>query len=258
MRGRWKQPAPSCYRFGSHGVARPAWRARVSLITLLLPFWICLGIDVCAGQTSAITSQLIEYRAPQVDAVEIVWGIDNWQPAPSEYLPPQSYRIDALTHTTMQRAGDAFIIELSVPEGTHLVYCFRVTEAEDPNLLDFWDTGAENSENYHTIAGREERVAISANLSVTREASPSPAWLRHEGIRRLHAALCRAVAGFPDTQDAKGFRANRGAEDCPSGRQPLPSPGPAPFGDSWGGSIKRVESDSLVRSRTHQLLFTMV
>ncbi len=108
-----------------------------------------------------LTTQQIRYQLPQAAAVNLVWGIDGWNPLPIASQAMATAVQNNLMVTPMQQDGDLFVAELRLPESASLDYVFQITESEQKAPVNLWDTNN----------GQDYQIRVGLNHSVTHEAA---------------------------------------------------------------------------------------
>ena len=140
-------------------------------------FHIQVGLDDSAFQESALaeeartylatvalTSQEIRYALPGATAVNLVWGINDWQAVPPEYWPPDTEMAGGILYTPMLANGDEFAVPLMIAQGTQLDYVFQIFVESGTDLTEIWDT--HQGADYHLTAAESGVVKIRPSLSI--------------------------------------------------------------------------------------------
>jgi hypothetical protein len=113
--------------------------------------------------------QDIWYRMPEAGEVYFVWGVNGWKPIPEKMRPPNTTLTgDKVMATRMVREGDAFVVRLTVQNGTTIDYGFSITRARDGNAINVWDADKYPSAGYQSIAFPNRPIEVSASLKMAR------------------------------------------------------------------------------------------
>ncbi|OLY92809.1 hypothetical protein BUE76_13615 [Cnuella takakiae] len=67
----------------------------------------------------------VTYHTNKLDALEIVWGLNDWNEPESQLLPAGTKVRDEMAFTPMERKGGVFVAELNLPQGAQLNFYFR-------------------------------------------------------------------------------------------------------------------------------------
>lgn len=121
----------------------------------------------------------IHYLAPQTEKVYILWALDRWQIPNKDLWPPGAAALKGYPHCEMTRSQHGFEIDLLIPEGSKLDYCFHIVSEDG---TDIWDTFGAPHRDYHSWATKDGMaIVISANgvfpegRAVTRRSAWKPA-----------------------------------------------------------------------------------
>lgn len=110
----------------------------------------------------SLITQEFHYNMSQASAVELVWGVNGWQPLPDLLWPVGTNVIDNVMHTPMTQEGDTFIAKVEVPVNSTLDYCFLLTKSESFDI-----TWPMCDGNYQEIPSNDNLVEINSRLSIT-------------------------------------------------------------------------------------------
>lgn len=120
----------------------------------------------------AVATQEIRYFLPGADEVYLVWGIDGWEPVPSDLRPagtelrPAGPKEAKLMHTPMVRDDDTFISKVSVPVGTTIDYGFLITKTR--NRFDTANPIWDGHESFSRRVKTDGRIDVNARVNLTK------------------------------------------------------------------------------------------
>ncbi|MCB2154200.1 hypothetical protein KQI84_04890 [bacterium] len=88
----------------------------------------------------------IEYRAPGVDRMTIIWGLNGWVGPSDKLMPEGSNRLgeNAAETPLRQTAPGRFVLELTIPRGSTMDYVFHLLEPNEQ-----WDNNGGDGIDYH-------------------------------------------------------------------------------------------------------------
>lgn len=120
-----------------------------------------------APRVSDMTGQHVGYRvcylAPQAKKVYILWGLNQWQVPDRHLWPPGAMPAKGYPHCEMQPSQNAFRIDLTIPRGSMLDYCFHVVRKDGSEM---WDTFGAPNRDYHSWAIRGGTAVVIATDGV--------------------------------------------------------------------------------------------
>lgn len=117
-----------------------------------------------AVQATSLVSQKFRYDSPEAGEVYLVWGVDGWQPLPSEARPSGTVVENNVMHTLMTIDGPSFVTEIQVPAGTTIDYGFQTRRDKDGNVIEWvWDG------DYQTTALTDEVVNTTARVEANQD-----------------------------------------------------------------------------------------
>ena len=94
----------------------------------------------------------VHYEIPAAGAVELLWGVNGWQPVKEEIRPLgtklRKVMSNLVMSTPMVRSNDVFIATIQAEAGTEVNYQFLITKTAGAAPIETWD----RDESYrHTI-----------------------------------------------------------------------------------------------------------
>jgi lipoteichoic acid synthase len=118
----------------------------------LIVAFLWLAVLLFVQQAVPMAQVQVRYAVSNARQVHLVWGINDWQrPA---LVPAGTVVNNKTLHTPMHKQGDAFVLNLDLPEGTVLDYAFILTYNEGPlNIpVQYWALNGRNEKKfYHSV-----------------------------------------------------------------------------------------------------------
>ncbi|MBK8901210.1 MAG: ABC transporter permease [Anaerolineaceae bacterium] len=111
-----------------------------------------------------MTTQEIRYRLPGATAVNLVWGIDGWQPLPPAYWPPDTQQVGGLLYTPMIKEGDTFVASVPVAAGSQLDYVFQTFLLSGQVQAEVWDTNRQA--DFQLVTEQSGVVTVRPSISL--------------------------------------------------------------------------------------------
>ena len=105
----------------------------------------------------------IRYRAPEAGKVELVWGIDGWNPIPDSLRPLGTVLKKSVMNTPMMKTGDIFVATIQAPASSMIDFGFLITKSAVGTDVAVWDGNGE--QNYHIPAGKSGIIEVVSPVS---------------------------------------------------------------------------------------------
>ena len=119
-------------------------------------------------ESRPLARRQFRFVMPEAGEVSLVWGINGWQGAPEAFRPVGTMVKNQVLHTPMDRQSNAFVVQLSLPRGTSVNYCFLITKKRDAFDITWPLCEGEYSEQFTADGLREIRSRTSL-ATVTQE-----------------------------------------------------------------------------------------
>src|SRR6187431_307681 len=135
-------------------VASLASRRRITHSLSLVCMAVLAWTSFCLAFSSEkpMVSLEVHYEIPAAGAVELIWGVNGWQPVQEEIRPLgtklRTVMSSLVMSTPMVRSNDVFIATIQAEAGTEVNYQFLITKTAGAAPIETWD----RDESYrHTI-----------------------------------------------------------------------------------------------------------
>ena len=115
----------------------------VSFACMMLLAWpsLCLA----SPPEKSLETVEVRYDVSGAGAVELVWGVDGWQPV-KEGVRPQGTQLHfGIMSTPMVRSNGVFTVTIQIEVGTTLDYQFLITKTAGAAPVEIWD----KNDSYH-------------------------------------------------------------------------------------------------------------
>ncbi|MCB0208441.1 MAG: hypothetical protein KDJ52_03910 [Anaerolineae bacterium] len=124
-------------------------------------------VEVNSQLNITLNTQEIRYVRPEATEVNLLWGINGWQPMPEALWPPGTEFKNNIMYTPMTKKGDTFIAKVKVPVDTTFDYGFQITKRQ--GLFDIiypvWDG------NYQSIPTNDGMIKTVGTVSLLTDVS---------------------------------------------------------------------------------------
>jgi hypothetical protein len=131
--------------------------------------WLC-SPAYAQYQGPALVAQEIRYLAPAAGEVQLVWGLDGWQPLLAELRPGQTWIEQGVMHSPMERQGQTFVASVRGTPGATLDYGFRILAKHDGARIEpLWD----GSMHYRATVTAERVITVTSTAQLD-DALPLP------------------------------------------------------------------------------------
>ena len=127
--------------FAALPAPRPAFTLSTSLVCIAFLAW--TGFCLASSPEKSLVTLEIQYEVPAAGAVELVWGINGWQPVKEE-IRPQGTKLrkamgNLVMSTPMVRLNDVFVATIQTEAGADVDYQFLVTKTAGAAPIDVWE-----------------------------------------------------------------------------------------------------------------------
>lgn len=147
-------------------------------------FAICLAVILAQPQSvladEPLVTQEIRYFMPDAGQVNLVWGVNGWQPVREE-LRPAGTTLDnrGIMSSPMTQTGEAFSVQVQVPVGSKIDFGFFISQTRSDADVSVWEgvslpiiaagDGIVDLETRYTFAAGEVLRRIEGTTLVTQE-----------------------------------------------------------------------------------------